>query len=301
MVRFRRWLGCGVVGLVMAVAASCSRDGGSQSESTVQITGSDTMVNLANEWAQAYGERHPDVAIQVSGGGSGVGINNLSEGMISIANASRLMKPDEIERAKKNTGKTPKAFTVGRDAIAIYVHKENPIESISLEELSEIYSEGGKDAQWSDLGIKNTACKDGKIVLVSRQNNSGTYEYFREAVLGKGKEFRLGSIDQSGSSDVVGLVSKTPCAIGYSGMGYNSPEVKVLKVSKKKGEPGVAPTVANVENGTYPISRPLYMYTLGEPSGAAKAYLDWILSTEGQKIVLDAGYVPIKSAEKDVK
>ncbi|MHB1033170.1 MAG: phosphate ABC transporter substrate-binding protein [Pirellulales bacterium] len=301
MVRFRRWLGCGVVGLVMAVAVSCSRNGGSQSESTVQITGSDTMVNLANEWAQAYGERHPDVAIQVSGGGSGVGINNLSEGMINIANASRLMKPDEIERAKKNTGKTPKAFTVGRDAIAIYVHKENPIESISLEELSEIYSEGGKDTQWSDLGVQNAGCKDGKIVLVSRQNNSGTYEYFREAVLGKGKEFRLGSIDQSGSSDVVALVSKTPCAIGYSGMGYRTPDVKLVKISKKKGEPGVAPTVENVENGTYPISRPLYMYTLGEPTGAAKAYLDWILSTEGQKIVLDAGYVPIKSAEKDVK
>lgn len=135
----------------------------------------------------------------------------------------------------------------------------------------------------------------GKIVRVSRQNNSGTYAYFRDAVLGKGNEYKLGSIDQSGSKDVVTLVSKTPLAIGYSGMAYATPQVKMVKIAKKKGEPGVAPTVANVQNGTYPIARPLFIYTKENPTGAIKDYIDWILSDDGQKIVETIGYVPMKS------
>lgn len=138
-----------------------------------------------------------------------------------------------------------------------------------------------------------------KIIRVSRQNNSGTYAYFRETVVGKEREFKLGSIDQSGSKDVVELVSTTPAAIGYSGMGYKTPEVKFLAVSKDGGEP-VAPTVATAKDGTYPIARGLYIYTLGEPEGAVKAFLDWIMSAEGQDIVSQIGYVPVEPKEGPV-
>ena len=150
------------------------------------------------------------------------------------------------------------------------------------------------------LSLVFVSCSPGgassdKIVRVSRQNNSGTYVYFREAVLGKSREYKLGSIDQSGSKDVVSLVSKTPLAIGYSGMAYATPEVKMLKISRKKGEPGVEPTVANAQDGSYPIARPLIIYTSGEPTGPIKAYIDWIMSEEGQKIVAEIGYVPVKA------
>jgi ABC-type phosphate transport system substrate-binding protein len=160
------------------------------------------------------------------------------------------------------------------------------------------------------LLASSTSCKPGvgeggnkggdKIVRVSRQNNSGTYHYFREAVLGENREFKLGSIDQSGSKDVVTLVEKTPAAIGYSGIAYATPEVKVLKVSAKKGEAGVVPGLESVRAGTYPIARPLLIYTLGEPSGALKHFLDWTLSKDGQKIVGDIGYIPLETPGPDV-
>jgi len=135
--------------------------------------------------------------------------------------------------------------------------------------------------------------KGDKIVRVSRQNNSGTYHYFREAIIGKKKDYKAGSLDMNGSKDVVELVSKTPNAIGYSGLGYATPEVKIVKVAKKKGEPAVKPSIATVLDKTYPIARPLFMYTPGEPTPQAKKYMDWILSDAGQKIVETSGYVPL--------
>ena len=157
---------------------------------------------------------------------------------------------------------------------------------------SEIYGDGGKFVKWADAGIKNAACTSDEIVRVSRQNNSGTYAYFREAILGKTREFKLGSIDQSGSKDVVTLVSRTPCAIGYSGMAYVMAGVRALKVSKKKGEAAIAPTLETALDGTYPIARPLYLYTRGVPTGPVKDFIDWTLSEAGQQIVKEIGYVP---------
>ncbi|MDZ7290010.1 MAG: phosphate ABC transporter substrate-binding protein [candidate division KSB1 bacterium] len=269
---------------------------------TIQNLGSDTMVNLAQAWAEAYAKVDSTVSVEVSGGGSGTGIAALINGTVDIANCSRQMHPDEIARAKANTGKEPHEFIVGYDALAVYVHKSNPLEEVTIAQLAEIYGEGGTITKWSQLGVKNSACANDEIIRISRQNNSGTYEYFREALLAKTRDFKLGSVDMNGSKDVVELVGRTPCAIGYSGMGYATNEVKMLRIARMAGEPYYPPTVENTLNHTYPISRPLYMYTLGPPTGHIKAYLDWILSEDGQKIVEETGYVLLpKSADLTAK
>ena len=261
---------------------------------TIQNAGSDTMVNLAQAWAESYASLEQKISVEVSGGGSGTGIAALINGTVDIANCSRSMKPSEIDKAVQNTGKEPKEFIVGFDALAVYVHKENPLEKISLQQLADIYGEQGQMTTWSKLDIQYAACKSDEIIRVSRQSNSGTYVYFREAILGKTGDFKLGSRDLHGSKDVVELVANTPCAIGYSGMGYATDHVKMLKVSKKDGEQPAGPSVENTLNGTYPIARPLYIYSLGEPSGDVKKYLDWILSEVGQSIVNKNGYVPVQ-------
>ena len=256
------------------------------------------MVNLNQAWAENYRKVKPDVSVQVAGGGSGVGIAGLIDGILDIAASSREMEASETARVSKSAGVEPKGFVVGLDALAVYVNEANPIQSISIEELAEIYGEGGSVLKWSQAGIKNAACASDEIIRVGRQNNSGTYTYFREAILGKSREYRLGSIDQSGSKDVVALVSRTPCAVGYSGMAYAAPGVRALKISKKKGETGFAPTVASALDGTYPIARPLYLYTRGTPTGPTKDFIDWTLSAAGQAVVKDIGYVPAPSAGK---
>jgi phosphate transport system substrate-binding protein len=272
-------------------AASGSASGKKQS---IQNIGSDTMVNLAQAWAEEYSKVEPNVSVEVSGGGSGVGIAALINKTADIANASRKLEPEEAEKAKAGGGQVPTEFLVGFDGLAIYVHKSNPLESISMEELGELYREGGKLTKWSELGVKEIpGSKSDDIIRVSRQNNSGTYQYFRESVVGKKHDFKAGSLDMNGSKDVVEQVAKTPGAIGYSGLGYATPEVKILKVSKVKGQPGVVPSVATVHDKTYPISRPLFMYTPGDPSPAAKKYLEWIMTEAGQKIVEHTGYVPL--------
>ena len=279
------------------LSSGCSRSSApaENKKTMIQDTGSDTMVNLAQAWAEAYAKVEPTVSVEVSGGGSGTGIAALSSGTVDIANCSRKFEPQEIETAKKNTGKVPHEFMVGYDALAVYVNKNNPLEEINLEQLAEIYAEGGKITKWSQLGVKLPGGSD-EIIRVSRQSNSGTYFYFREAILGKGRDFKLGSRDMQGSKDVVELVTNTVTAIGYSGMGYNTAEVKQLRVSKKAGDKAYAPTVETTLNHTYPIARPLFMYTLGDPSGAVKKYIDWVLSDEGQKIVVQSGYVPLPKA-----
>jgi phosphate transport system substrate-binding protein len=264
-------------------------------KTVIQNTGSDTMVNLAQAWAEEYAEVEPTVSVEVSGGGTGTGIAALINGTVDIANCSRRVELQEIEQAKKNTGKEPREYTVGYDALAVYVHKSNPLEEITLGQLAEIYGEGGKTTKWSQLGVAMPGVAD-EIIRVSRQSNSGTYYYFREVILGKGRDFKLGSRDMHGSKDVVELVSKTPGAIGYSGMGYATPEVKTLRLARKAGDKSFAPTVVNTLNHTYPIARPLFMYTLGEPRGPAKKYIDWIQSPAGQKIVTQSGYVPLPKA-----
>jgi phosphate transport system substrate-binding protein len=264
----------------------------------IQNMGSDTMVNLAQAWAEEYATAKPSVSVEVSGGGSGTGIAALINGTVDIANCSRQMKPIELERAKKNTGKEPAKFVVGYDALAVYIHKDNPLNKITIEQLAEIYGEGGNITKWSQLGIQHAACQNDEIIRVSRQSNSGTYHYFRETLLGKKADFKLGSRDLHGSKDVVELVERTPCAIGYSGMGYATERVKKLKIAKKSGDPAYEPSVETALNGTYPIARPLHMYTLGQPAGEIRSYLEWVYSNAGQAIVVKSGYVPLPEQER---
>ena len=279
--------------LLLQTGCGKKNDSGETPKVSIQNQGSDTMVNLAQAWAEAYAEVDPAVSVEVSGGGSGTGVAALINGTVDIANSSRKLEESERAKATQNTGKEPQEFMVGYDALAVFVHKDNPMEEITLEQLAAIYSADGKVTKWSELSVKNAGCPNDEIIRVSRQNNSGTYHYFREAVLGKGHDFRLGSVDMNGSKDVVGLVSTTRCAIGYSGMGYATADVKMLRVAKKQGDPSYAPSIETTLNLTYPIARPLYMYTLGEPSEHLKKYLDWIHAHAGQQIVKESGYVPL--------
>lgn len=271
--------------------------GGGGGRTSIQTRGSDTMVNLAQGWAEEYKKINKTVDIEVSGGGSGVGIAALIKGTIDIATSSRDMKAEEKALAKKNTGKETKELIVGYDALAIYVHKDNPLTEITNEQLTAIFAEGGKVTRWSDLGVKLPSGQD-PIVRISRQSSSGTYEFFREHVLDK-KDFKLGSRDMNGSKEVVELVATTPSAIGYSGLGYNEPgKVKMLKVAAKAGQPAVAPSVAATLSKEYPIARALLLYTLGEPTGAVKEYLHWIMSDAGQGVVERTGYVPLPATAR---
>jgi len=282
--------------LILVFAAACGR-GGSASK-MIQNKGSDTLVNLAQAWAEEYQKVNPKIAVAVSGGGSGTGIAALMNGTVDIANASREMKPQEAEAARKNTGKDPIQFTVAYDALAVYLHKDNPATSLSRQQLACIYGAGGTCTKWTDVGIEVPGCSGQEIVRVSRQNNSGTYVFFREWALGKKADFKLGSRDMSGSKDVVDLVEKTPCAIGYSGYGYKTDHVKVACIAEQEGKPCIEPSIAGAVDGSYPISRGLYMYTLGEPTGQVKEYLDWVRSDAGQALVERIGYAPIPAADR---
>ena len=301
-------IGIGIIAIVaMTFAIGCSRKdrsaggsgkGTSGKRLVIQNKGSDTLVNVAQAWAEAYKTVDASAAIAVTGGGSGTGISALINGTVDLANSSRMIKAKEKELAQKN-GVEPVEFVVGYDALAVYLHPDNPITELSIEQLKSIYAEGGAFERWSQLGVKVPGCSSDEIVRVSRQNNSGTYAYFKKAVIGKGGEYKLGSRDMHGSKDVVDLVEKTPCAIGYSGLAYKTDHVKLACISSEEGKPCVTPSVETAVDRTYPIARPLFMYSRGQPTGAVKKYLDWILSEKGQCIILKKGYAPVKASSCD--
>ena len=272
---------------VSAILAAC---GGGEDRQVIQNKGSDTLVNVAQAWAEAYQTVDPATVVAVSGGGSGTGIAALINGTVDIANSSRAMKDKEIKLAR-DSGHDPVQHIVGYDALAVYLHEDNPMSTLSIEQLAEIYGDGGSYTKWTDLGVEVPGCRDQTIVVVSRQNNSGTYAYFRETVLGKA-DFRLGTRDMHGSKDVVDLVENTPCAIGYSGLAYATDHLQLACISQKTGGACTEPTVATASDGSYPIARPLFMYTNGEPGGYVGAYLNWIKSETGQCIILEKGYAP---------
>ena len=257
---------------------------------TIQNKGSDTIVNLALAWAERYQTLEPDVSIAVTGGGSGTGIAALINGTVDLANASRQIKTEELEEAESN-GINPVEFVIARDAIAVIVHLDNPVDELTLQQISDIYS--GKITNWQEVGGE-----DRPIVLLSRETNSGTHVYFLEEVvrLGQSDNKTLFSPDTLllPSSEGIGVeVRQNPNAIGYDGLGYVTSDMKTIAVSRGPGEPYYPPTVETVNTGQYPIARDLYIYTAGEPQGQIKAYLEWILSPAAQEIVLELGFVPV--------
>jgi phosphate transport system substrate-binding protein len=261
-----------------------------QAALSIQNTGSDTLVNLALAWAEAYMKVHPEVRISVTGGGSGTGIASLLNGTIQIANASREMSKEEIAEAAAK-GFTPVRFTVALDAIAVVVNPENPVRQLTLRQVSDVYT--GKLPRWSQVGGK-----DRPIVLLSRESNSGTYVYFLEQVLRLGDNrskalFSPETLLMPSSEGISVEVRQNPNAIGYDGLGYVTADQRLVAIAADDTGPAVLPSAATVSNGTYAVSRPLFMYTAGEPGGPVKAYLDWVVG-DGQSLVAGLGFVPLK-------
>jgi len=279
----------------MLVAALTLVTGSTQAnyeEESLQIKGSDTMVNLVQAWAEEFMMSHPAAFIAVTGGGSGTGISSLISGTCNIAQTSRVMKNREIKMAQER-GVEPVKFEVGLDGIAVVVHPDNPVSELTLEQLAKIFM--GQIRNWNELGGA-----DLKIVLLSREVNSGTHVFFKEHVLRvveAGAEFTPEALLLPSSQAIADEIAHNSNAIGYYGMGYISARQKAIAISGGSSENAFLPTVDNVISGAYPISRPLLMYTRGEPQGTVRVFMDFIFSTRGQEIVEEIDFVPLKPAE----
>ncbi len=262
----------------------------------IQNRGSDSMAIAVSAWSEAYQHVDKRVGVAVSGGGSGTGIAAMINGLVDIANSSRPLRKKEIGMARA-AGKDLQEHIVGYDAVAVYLHRDNPVQSLSFAQLGEIFGRGGNINRWTDLGIEVPGCKDQKIVLVSRQNSSGTYAYFRKQAIGKKyrNKFRTNVLGMQASKDLVDLVGKTPCAIGYSSFAYAVPEVKVACIVSADGQSCSNPSIEHINDKSYPMIRPLYMYTNGQPEGEIKKYIDWVLSDKGQCILANRLYAPIRA------
>lgn len=256
----------------------------------IENKGSDTIVNLALAWAERYQQIHSNISISVTGGGSGTGIAALINGTTDIANASRKIKQEELDSARQN-GAEPVEFVVARDAIAVIVCPENPMEKLTIQQISDIYS--GKINNWQEVGGE-----DRVIVRLSRETNSGTHVYFLEEVLRQGIDddktlFSTDTLLLPSSEGIIEEVKGNPHAIGYDGLGYVTPDVKIIAVARTPGSDYILPSATTVNSGTYPIARDLYMYTSSQPLGALLEYMKWIYSPEAQQIVSELGFVPV--------
>lgn len=270
--------------------AACGADG-----IEIDNRGSDTLLEVAGKLQQTYMDNNEGIIINVSGGGSGAGIASLISGDLDIANASRPLKKKEIESANKR-GINPVEHIVGYDGIAIFVHKDNPIKSLTVAQLKALFGDGGKIENWTDLGIDfGTGDADNSVVLVSRQNSSGTYECFLNKVLGKGGRFKTRCRNLNSSKDVVDLCAKSKSAIGYSGLAYATDDVRIVPVIAEEGKPAITPAIKTVLDESYAISRPLYMYTNADANEHITAYIDWIKGPWGQKVMLEEGYIPLRA------
>jgi phosphate transport system substrate-binding protein len=250
----------------------------------VTIKGSDTMVILTQKWAEVFMKKNKGTVIQVSGGGSGQGFEALINGSIDVANASRLIKPSEKKRMQDKFGTEGIQIPCAKDGISIFLNNSNPVSELTIDQLGAIYS--GKITNWKEVGGL-----DAPIQLYSREEESGTYEFFKEFVVKA--EFSSHCQILSATASIVYAVRKNKFAIGYGGAAY-SDGVKNCKVKTNSLTPGVLPMPATIKNHSYPISRSLYMYLKSEPTGHTKAFIDWILSPSGQNLIEEVGYYPLK-------
>ncbi|MDD8012918.1 MAG: phosphate ABC transporter substrate-binding protein [Acidobacteriota bacterium] len=288
----KRWVFPGALICLAALLmlGGCSRQ--SQQANSIQIKGSDTMVNLGQAWAEEFMKTNPKVSVAVTGGGSGTGIAALLSKTCDIAELSRELKSEEIAMAREK-GFEPKQITVALDGLAVVVHPANPISQLTMDQLAAIFS--GSVRNWKEIGGS-----DLPIVVLSREVNSGTHVYFKEHVLRRGQkesqvEFAANALMLSSSQAIADEVAQNPGAIGYYGMGYISPREKALAIAKDANSPFVRPTIENVIDKTYPISRPLLMVTRGQAQGLVAKFLNFVLGPEGQKIVAKIDFVPVSS------
>jgi len=277
--------------LILAALTFTTSAFAAKDEFAIQVKGSDTMVNLGQAWAEVFMERNKNDFAAVTGGGSGTGFSSLISGTCDIAMSSRSIKDKEIALAQKK-GINPNEIKVALDGLAVVVNTKNSIDKLTIDQLAGIFT--GRIKNWNELGGK-----DEKIVILSREVNSGTHVYFKEHVLRKmdpdsREEFAPGALMLSSSQAIADEVAANPAAIGYYGMGYISSKQKPVAVAKDGASGFVTPSIENVLNGRYPISRPLFLYTNGEPAGLVKKFVDFTLSKEGQDIVLATDFVPVK-------
>jgi phosphate transport system substrate-binding protein len=263
----------GMVGFAFAPAAD-----------RITVKGSDTMVILAQKWAEVYMKENTSAAIQVTGGGSGVGISALINGSTDIANASRKMNATEKDKLKERYNTLGVEVACAKDGITIYLHPSNKVKELTIKQLSEIFK--GNIKNWKEVGGA-----DADIKLYGRENSSGTYVFFQENVV-KG-DYAPSCQTLPGTAAVVNAVKKDPNAIGYGGAAY-SEGIEICKVKKDDKSPAYEATAETIKNNQYPITRYLFMYLKSKPTGALKSYIDWVLSPEGQKLVVEMGYFPVK-------
>jgi len=266
-----------IIGLIFSIACANAEN--------ITVKGSDTLVILAQKWAEVYMSKHPETKIQVTGGGSGIGFAALQNNTTDIADASRPIKAAEKAACIKAFGKAPKEYKVALDGLSVYVHSDNPINELSIEQLGKIFT--GKVKNWKEIGGS-----DSPITVYSRENSSGTYEFFKEHVL-KGQDFVSSAQTMPGTAALLQNVSRDKNGIGYGGAAYGH-GAKALKIKETADSAAIEPSDENVISGKYPIWRYLYNYLSPEKDkGEIAAYLAWIRSSEGQKIVKDVGYYPL--------
>lgn len=272
--------------IILAAIAFVTLFGFSLPEETITVKGSDTLVILSQRWAEVFMKSNPGIAVQVTGGGSGIGIAALLNGSTDICNASRPMKQSEIEKLKDKYGSTGVEIKVAIDGLSVYVNKANKkVNDLTLVQIKGIYT--GEIKNWKEVGGS-----DAKIIMYGRENSSGTYVYFKEHVL-ENKDFSSDVQSLPGTAAVVNAVSKDKNAIGFGGAAY-AKGIKDIAVKKDTDSKAFLPNKKNIESGEYPISRFLYMYTRKKPEGNIKKFVDWALSKEGQRIVAEVGYFPVK-------
>jgi len=286
---------CGllILSLTLCFAVGCKRSApGEKSQGELQLKGSDTMVNAEQKVAEEFMKVTPDVFVAITGGGSGVGIASLINGSCDVAATSREMKAEEIQSARKR-GVEPNEIVVAYDGVAVIVNLKNPVEQLTIDDLRRIFT--GEVKSWKEFGGK-----DLPIVLLSREVSSGTHMYFKEEVIHEGKkdsiaEFSPKALLLTSSQTIVEEVANNESAIGYFGMGYVSNRTKTIKVGKKTDE-CYFPDIDNVLSKKYPLSRPLYFYTNGEPKGIVRQFVDFALSHQGQQQFAETGFVPLEAS-----
>jgi len=285
------WIGIVAVLVVGTTLISCAK--AEDMQGSLQMKGSDTMVNLCQAWAEAFMAKHPKISVAVTGGGSGTGIAALIGGTCDLAAASRKMTQKEIALATAQ-GAPPQEWTVALDGLAVVVHPQNPVKRLTLQQLADLFT--GKIHNWRELGGANQT-----VVLLSREVNSGTHVYFKEHVLSASKdagpkEFSPEALLLPSSQAIADEVATNSSGIGYYGMGYVNPKNVVVAVAKTAADPYITPSEETVRSGVYPISRPLFLYSRGVPQGVVKAFLNFVMSPEGQAVVRHIDFVPIATA-----